>query len=446
MDAELFYDRLAHAYGHTLISPLALALTLVMGLALLLLERRYAVIPFLIVTLFVTEAQRIVVASLDFNMIRIMVLFGWLRVLLRGEHRSLRLHRLDGLATAFALWSVVAYGLLWHTSSAVIYKLGFAFNIIGMYFLFRVLIRDEGDLRRILTALAVLSLPFMLSMLNEQLTHRNLFSVFGGVPEVTLMREGKLRAQASFAHPILAGTFGAVLFPLFVGLYRQGRSYRLLSVAASASSLVIVLASSSSGPVMALLAGILGLLLWTMRDNFRAVQLSGIALLLLLQLFMNAPIYALLARIDVVGGSTGYHRYILIDQFVRNFQEWALVGTKSTAHWSYGLFDLTNQYVAVGVDGGLAALILFVALIGKSFGRLGRVVLAPRTEEPQRFLLWGLACSLLAHCASFLGVAYFDQIIVIWYLGLAMVGSLEPLAAARPATSPAAAAALEGRA
>lgn len=425
MNPDTFYKQIETTYGHTQITPLAFVLTLGMGIALLLLDRRYAIVPFLIVTLYITEAQRIVVASLDFNMIRIMVLFGWVRVLLRNEHRFFRFTQIDGLLIAFAISSVAAYSLLYKTSEALIYKLGFAFNIIGMYFLFRVLLRNISDLKRTAVALSFLVVPIMVSMLNEQVTARNWFAVFGGVSEFTLLREGRLRAQASFAHPILAGTFGAVLVPVFLGLYQLDRKCRALAVVGIASGLVIVLACSSSGPVISLLAAFSALFLWKLRNSFRDVKMVVVVMLIGLQLSMDAPIWALLAKIDIVGGSTGYHRYILVDEFIKRFREWFLFGVQSTAHWGFGLFDVTNQYVAVGVDGGFICLVLFLRLLVAQFRSLGRSVFILSTDTESRFFLWGLGAALFVHCVSFLGISYFDQIIVIWYLTLAMIPTAE---------------------
>jgi hypothetical protein len=436
MNPDTFYSNIAGASGKTVINAQALILTGCMGFAMLLLDRRYAVIPFLIVTLFITTAQRIVVASLDFDMVRIMVLFGWTRVLLRREQRSLRLNKIDTMLLAFVVSSMAAYTLLYRTSTALIYKLGFGFNALGMYFLFRILLRDVDDLRRVIVALAYLAVPIMLSMIYEQLTQRNLFSVFGGVPAITQMREGKLRAQAPFAHPILAGSFGAGLFPLFAGLYGQGARYRFAALLGAFASVVIVMASSSSGPVMGLMAGIFAAGLWLARGTLHDLQLLVIALLVLLQLFMKVPVYALIARIDIVGGSTGYQRYALIDEFVRHFRQWVLLGVKTTDSWGYNLYDVTNQYIAVGVDGGLLTLVLFVILIGRLFGTVGKSSLSPlyaAGSKEARLLYWSLGASLFSHCVSFIGVSYFDQIIVIWYLLLAMIGCIELRKADAPA-------------
>ncbi len=46
---------------------------------------------------------------------------------------------------------------------------------------------------------------------------------------------------------------------------------------------------------------------------------------------------------------------------------------------------------------------------------------------------WAVGASLLVHCAAFIGVAYFGQVYVVWYLGLSIIGSLltEPRNATR---------------
>ena len=42
----------------------------------------------------------------------------------------------------------------------------------------------------------------------------------------------------------------------------------------------------------------------------------------------------------------------LIDAAVHYFPQWAVMGTKSTSNWGYYLFDVTNQYILYGVEGG----------------------------------------------------------------------------------------------
>ena len=46
-------------------------------------------------------------------------------------------------------------------------------------------------------------------ILGEKFSGRNAFAIFGGVPDVAVVRDGVIRCQGPFAHPILAGTFAA---------------------------------------------------------------------------------------------------------------------------------------------------------------------------------------------------------------------------------------------
>jgi hypothetical protein len=252
-------------YGETVIHPLALGFTLLMGALMFFLPRRHAMIPMLIAALFITEMQRVVVAGLDFNMIRILVLFGWARLFLRGELRGMKLNRIDKTIIWYALASIVTYTLLMKTSGALIYRLGTAFNTIGMFFLFGFLVRDFEDVIKMIKALAIISFFLAFAMLIEYATARNLFAVFGGVPEITMLREGRLRCQGAFAHPILAGSFGAGMLPLFIALWWQRPNSKFLAIIGIVSATIITWTSASSGPIGAYGAAILGMLLWHYR-------------------------------------------------------------------------------------------------------------------------------------------------------------------------------------
>ena len=166
--------------------------------------------------------------------------------------------------------------------------------------------------------------------------------------------------------------------------------------------------------------------MFLMRYQMREVR-WGIALTLtFLHMIKERPVWSLIARASAVGGGTGWHRYKLIDAFVQRFHEWWLVGTTSTAHWGWGLQDVTNQYVLEGVRGGLVALILFLAIIVLAFQGVGRVWRLCRHDPYRLALSWALGVSLFVHSMNFLGVSYFGQIHIAWYLVLGMIGSMSP--------------------
>jgi len=414
--------------GQTVIHPVALIITLITGLLMLIVPRRSVVIPLLVAGMFVPIQQRFVIATLDFFMLRILVLLGWSRILMRAEYHQYRMCKIDKVVILWAVSLVVTYTFLWQTAGAFFNRLGMAFDALGLYFLFRMIVRDAEDIQRVVKTLAIIVIPLAIFMLVERATGRNMFYVFGGVPEMTFVRDGRLRCQGAFMHPILAGSFGAAMVPLFVALWKTNRQARSLAVVGLVSATLVTINSASSGPMLAYLAGVLGFFFWPLRREMPFVKWLIVVALLFIQLFMKAPIWALFMRVQVLGASGGYHRFFLIDEFIKHFSEWWLLGTKYTSHWGYYLFDVTNHYIRVAVDGGLITLVFFVAIITSCFKSVGTVIKRPHTAPELRTISWGIGASLFTHVLSFVSVSYFDQIIVIWYLTLAIIATVTNIA------------------
>jgi hypothetical protein len=407
----------------SILTPLGLTLTLLMGVLLLVLPRRWALFPIIVITCYITFGQKIVIAGLNFTMLRVLVLFACARLILRMEFHSFRWLRIDTAVVLWVLSSIASYTLLWRTSDAFVNRLGFAYDAIGLYFSFRLLIRDMEDVKRACRLVAIALLPLALCMSIERITGRNPFFVFGGVPEFTQIREGLPRCQGPFRHPILAGTFGAAWLSLFVGLWWQGKNNRMFAVVGIVSATLITLLSGSSGPVGTYLASILALCMWPMRGYLRQIRWAILVFVLALHLMMKAPVWFILTRMSLISGSTGWHRANLIDAAVRNFFDWWLIGTRDTSKWGVWGGDITNQYLGEGVTGGLITLLLFLGIIVLAFSTLGKAMQRAQIESRRSYLLlWAAGSALFAHVITFLGVSYFDQNVVNWYLLLAMVG------------------------
>ncbi len=408
----------------TFINPIGAAFILLMCVLIVVLPRKYALVPFILVICFMTMGQRVLVVGLNFTMFRILVFFGWIRLLIRGEIRGLKWHPIDTAVVLYVISNATIYTLQWRTWEAFVNRSGLFYNAFGLYFLFRFLLHDLEDVRRGIRQLATFAVPLAISMMVEKLTERNAFAVFGAVPLFTVVREGVLRCQGPFAHPILAGTFGATIFPFFAAMFRD-KGRKLLAMAGMLSSLVIVGTAGSSGPVMALLFGVLALVMWPMRDYLRAVRWGLLISLVGLHLVMKAPVWFLIGRITVFSGNTGWHRSYLIDQAIAHFWEWWLLGTRDTAHWGRLLSDVTNQYINEGADAGFLTMVLFILIIVRCFRTVGVSVRAMQDGSfASRFQVWGLGASLLAHAVTFISVSYFDQNILIWYLLLAMISTV----------------------
>jgi hypothetical protein len=414
--------------GTTFVSPFGLCFTLLMGILVIALPRRYAMAPVFALVCYMTMGMRVMVAGLNFTMLRILLLFAWSRLMVRGELKPLRMNAIDKVLILYVVSAIVTYTILWQKTDALKWTLGAAYDDLGFYFFFRFLIRKKEEAIRCLKILSLIILPLAGCMLEEKITGRNMFSVFGGVPELTFVRDGALRCEGPFAHPILAGTFGATLMPLFVGLWQFQKRNRFLTSLAIVATGVITVTCASSGPVLSYLAGVGALCLWPLRHTMRQIRWAIVVGLVGLQVVMKAPVWFLLARIDVFSGSTGYHRAFLIDRAFANFWGWWLVGTKSTWDWASKddhLFDVTNQYILAGANGGLITMILFIAIIVLSFKAIGRTVRLDDKQGNTRDagLLWAFGAALFTHAITFMSVSYFDQNFVNWYILLALIAT-----------------------
>jgi len=263
----------------------------------------------------------------------------------------------------------------------------------------------------------------------EHSTGKNPFSMLGGVDVFSSIRNGKVRAQGPFLHAIIAGTFGAVQLPLFVALWREGKGNRLRAALGIVAVTVMAITSGSSTPLISYAAAIIGLCFWPLRRSLRIVRWTAVFMLIAIQMAMKVPIWFLMNRIGGIIGGTGWHRAELVDQFVRRFFEWFLIGTRNNANWGLDMWDSINAYVRAGVEGGLVTLILFLSILIIGFKRIGRARKLSENESGtgNERLLWAMGVTLFSNCIAFLGIIYFDQSAVAWYLTLVMISVMTAL-------------------
>lgn len=412
----------------TNVHPLGLTMLIIAAVATFAVPRRYALIPFFLMMTLIPSAQRIAIFTLDFPFLRILVVTIILRAIINSETGNFVWVRIDKL---FFLWTLVAFVVIVaRTGSAnVVYQCGITVDAVGGYFGARFLIRDWSDLRAIIRAASLVAFPVALLFVVENYTQRNLFSMFGGVHEITIIRDGRLRCQGPYNHPILAGCYWAALLPLMASRWWDRGSARIEVASATVAALIIVYCCASSTPVFGVVGAIIGAFFFGLRDQMRGVRWALAISIVALHLVMKAPVWHLISRVSAVGGSTSYFRYLLLDSFINRFSEWAPLGVDSTAHWFWGAQDLTNYYVAQGVGGGLATVALFVAIIVAGFGGMGLAWRRFGNNKAGLALAWALGVSLLVHVFNFFGVSYFGTITGLWYLTLGAMGSLSPTAA-----------------
>ncbi len=308
-------------------------------------------------------------------------------------------------------------------------SVGESVQVFGVYFLLRFLIRDEEDV--------------VARDSNSRLhrSHRCRHHDIRGLNRTQSIRSAgrsaslnyaslaargdRFRAQGPFGHSILAGTFGAVLLPLFVALWWKGKKYRKIAALGIISATVMTLACNSSTPVLAYAAGVLALCLWP--GGAGCARCAGESLSYWSRFIsvMKGPVWSLIEKIDISGGSSSYHRYMLIDQCIRHFGDWWLIGREGyqclgLGHVGHG--EPVRRYLRqfrtasfhpVSCDPGVR---VQVSRKGQTQGT--------RLTSRLRFSMWafGAAClpMWLRSSASPIGI----KRMVAWYALLAMISVL----------------------
>jgi hypothetical protein len=397
--------------AQSLIHPLV-ALFLIAGLiCIVCLPRKYSALPMLWIVLLVPSSQQFCIAGLHFFVLRLIILAGIIRAkadpgISGGRTRDTR--EIDRAFVACTLAQVIAPILLFREAQALIYQIGYLWDWLGGYILVRWIIQDEQDIYRLLKIMAVLLVPVAVGMCIEQKSMFNIFSMLGGLPNTPEVRMGTIRAQGVFEHSLMAGSFGAVLIPLFYLLWKEGRSKVIASVGLIAAS-TMVFASHGSTALLGYIGGIGAICLWPLRKRMRQLRFLLVGALVGLQIVMKAPVWFLIARVDLTGGSSSYHRAELVDQFIRHFSQWWFIGTNDNASWGLDMFDVQNQYVNAGLAGGIIGLVFFIATISRGFGAVGNIRKCQARTGHGEWVSWLLGCALFANVVVFFGVNFFDQ-------------------------------------
>jgi len=320
-------------------------------------------------------------AGFNFTAIRIVLLCAVIGVVRRGDFSRIRWNKIDKAFFRFVIVLTIFSFLGRGTGDALVYQLGWDYNMILAYLAFRSFSALD-EVRQFLSAIVWLLVPFAFFMMFEGATGRNIFAAFGGVLPFDELRDGHYRACGGFRSPITAGTFGATLAAIFGGLIFDQR-HRRIAIIGFSSATVITVAAHSSGPLLAYVGGVCAFLCWGIRHNLKLLRRSIVFGLVGLHLVMKAPVWFLIAKVsDLVGGG-GWHRAYLLDRAIYYFQSWWLFGTTDTGDWMptqlalNSQADITNHFVSICINGGLFSLICFIALYVSAFKSLGRVMRTP---------------------------------------------------------------------
>lgn len=409
-------------------TPLASVLLAAASAALLFGRRQWSAAVFVWACCILGYGEGLELGGSSFWLLRLVVLVGLIKVALIGPRMPGGLCPVDYLVLLFGVWMLCSSMFHADPWADLITKAGNLWEIWGVYFVFRRLSSEMPSFTHFVWLHAIVFVPVALFMAIECVTLYNYFGHLGLGHWVPQIRDGRPRAYGPFQHPILAGTIGGASFPLFVGLIVRSR--RVIGWIGACAALTMVMASASSGPIVAWTGGVAAVCFWPLRRHMRLVRWVIVAAYVVLDMVMVAPAYYLMARIDLTGSSSGWHRAALIEAAINHFNEWWFAGTDYTRHWmptgvtwSPNHTDITNHYLHYGVVGGVLLVVLFVLILAYGFKYLGVLIKRASSDGFRReFTLWCVGSCLFAHAFAFLSVRYYDQ-------SLAFVFSLLALAA-----------------
>ncbi len=406
---------------------------------LLLAPRKLAASPFLACAFMMTLGQSATIGGCEMYIFRILIFFGCARVLFRGELREVHFCRIDAVVIAWGVIMIASSAFHERPLQEFVSHSARTYDALGIYFLMRCFTRTPDDIKCAALAMCVLAIFLAIEMLVEKGTGRNLFAVLGGVDSTSAVRSGKIRANGPFANPIDAGTAGVLCVPAALLISSE---FRKLAVTSLLASLAIIYCSASSGPILSFCACLFGFCMWKFKDHLRAIRVGIICSILCLAIMMEAPVYFLLARVDITGGSTGWHRAALIQAAIDHFQEWYFAGTDHTIHWmptgvqwSPDHTDITNHYIKMGVLGGVPLLVAFVLVIRAGFQKTAKMLRSENVGRGEKWRSWVLGCTLFTHAVTFVSITYYDQLAILFFWLLAALASLEPPAEAEASTT-----------
>ncbi len=389
-------------------------MTLIAIVLILTLPRNKAIVPFLLAIFAIPTGQVVLVGGVHFTMVRILILVGLLRAFRLKASSSGR-----WFATGFSpidqvvvLWTVstfIVITLQWMDPQMLVARVGDFLDTLGGYLVVRFFIPDGETLRRTIKVFAVACAIQGACMINEQITGVNVFNLIGGVaqPDSVIMRDGVLRSSGTMG-ALGGGSVAGVLMPLFLWLWTTGES-RWAAYTGFAGAMAMLITAHASTPWMSLGAGLLGLGFWPLRKRMRIVRWGLVLILVSLHLVMKAPVWNLIARVDITGSSSSYHRYTLVNQTIRHFSDWWLLGYRYYDQWDWDMWDTSNLFVAAALTGGLVTLVLVIAVFKRSFGAIGRARKRVSGDRKQEWFLWCLGSALFSCVVSCFGIAFLYQ-------------------------------------
>lgn len=256
------------------------------------------------------------------------------------------------------------------------------------FFIALAVLRDAGDVHRMLALLVVVAVVQALLASYESVVRHTLFSRFISVSDedsaVQLdiirqkFRDGRYRAQGTFEHPMVLAEFMGMMVPLAAAIFLTTRTrwMRWCSAAFVPLAVMVIGASGSRSGFAVLMAGaLLAGILWLMpRRQLHGGSSRGVLLLatvaLLLPVFLLVGYVALQEMMALIAGRTASEvsssmvRVLMMERGIPLIQDQPIFGYGSglgavkLGFYDGTRFNIDNYWLGLTLDAGVVGLLL----------------------------------------------------------------------------------------
>jgi hypothetical protein len=432
MEPEHF--RFGGGATETILNPVVAVGMLVAIVLIFTSPRQKAITPFLLACFTIPIYQVVVLGGLHFTMLRIVIIAALIRRAMLGSSSAGKFpggfNPVDRMVVLWTISLETILSIQWMDTQMFIHNLGDFLDMFGGYLVVRFFIPDGEAARRAIKTLVVVCVIQGVCMLNEQISRVNWFGYIGGFGPWVTIKDGKIRSEGVLGC-IPAGAFAGALIPLFLWLWTDRKS-RTLACAGLIGATTMVITSDSSTSLLAFAASVLAIFFWPLRKQMTLFRRGFALALVALHLVMHGPVWALIARVDLTGSSSSYHRYYLVDHCIRHFSDWWLLGYKYYNLWGYDMFDLCNQFVVQALTGGLLTLVAYILIFSRTFGAIGRARKKVEGDRGREWGLWCLGSALFSVVVAHFGINY-AATMDMWLFTLWSCISITAFEAMRPA-------------
>ncbi|MCB1180088.1 MAG: O-antigen ligase family protein [Leptospiraceae bacterium] len=243
--------------------------------------------------------------------------------------------------------------------------------------------------------------------------------------DLPMMRGGFKRAFGSFGHPIIAGYFFAMVFPLSIYFHfnpKLGKSNKTLIIAFL--TIMGCISSVSRAPIAGLV--LCAVFLWYGWSNKKILVITIISIVLIIGGIIYLPKIIAYVSVDRLSAETedqrnAAYRKELLDNYLDIVDQKPLMGWgRFTVPWLDDQISIDNEYLFLALTHGKIAVFLYLFTVLFVLIRLGIFVFKKDVPEDTKRISWAFINALFS--ALFIQTTVWNgfQIVPILFMYLGM--------------------------